>query len=69
MEQELKEETSVDLKDKAERCVDVLNNFKENLLEKIKLNICLEEQTECLKKMNIFNEGTEILKEIFKIQK
>ncbi len=69
IEQDIQTQSDVTLKTKAERYIDVLNNFKEDLFETIKVNNCLDEQMECLKKMNIFQEGSELLKEIFKIEK
>jgi len=69
IEPDVQTEETVVLKTKAEKCIDVLNNFKEDLFQTIKVNSCLDEQMECLKKMNIFQEGSELLKEIFKIEK
>lgn len=69
IEHDIQTEETVVLKTKAEKCIDVLNNFKEDLFQTIKVNNCLDEQMECLKKMNIFQEGSELLKEIFKIEK
>lgn len=68
MIEEIKEESVITLKSKAEKCIDVLNNFRDDLFETIKINTCLEEQMECLKKLNIFNEGAELLREVFNIE-
>jgi hypothetical protein len=68
MIEEIKEESSTILRSKAEKCIDVLNNFRDDLFETIKMNSCLEEQMECLKKLNIFSEGAELLREVFNIE-
>ena len=69
LEKDIQTQIDITLKTKAEKYVDALNIFKEDLFETIKLKNCIDEQLECLKRMNIFQEGSDILKEIFKIEK
>lgn len=57
-----------DLKVRAERCVDILNNVKSSLIDSFKEFECLEKQKDCLTKLNIFSQGAEILKDVFKIE-
>lgn len=54
---------------RAERCIDILNNVKISLIDSFKEFECLDKQKDCLTKLNIFSQGTEILKEILKIEK
>lgn len=58
-----------DLKVRASKCIDILNNVKSSLIDSFKEHDCLEKQKDCLTKLNIFNQGTEILKDVFKIEK
>jgi hypothetical protein len=58
-----------DSKVRAERCIDILNNVKISLIDSFKEFECLDKQKDCLTKLNIFSQGTEILKEILKIEK
>lgn len=58
-----------DLKVRASRYIDILNNVKSSLIDSFKEHDCLEKQKDCLTKLNIFNQGTEILKDVFKIEK
>ena len=69
LEKDIQTQIDITLKTKAEKYVDALNIFKEDLFETIKHKNCIDEQLECLKRMNIFQEGSDILKEIFKIEK
>lgn len=62
---ELDEETKV----RAERCINVLNSVKTSLIDSFKEFECLDKQKECLDKLNIFSQGAEILKDVFKIKK
>jgi hypothetical protein len=61
--------TEKDLKDYAEKCINILNDVKLNLLNSFKDVECLEKQKDCLMKLDIFSQGTEILKDVFKIEK
>ena len=61
--------TEKDLKDHAERCIDILNTVKTTLIDSFKEFECLDKQKDCLTKLNIFSQGAEILKDVFKIQK
>jgi hypothetical protein len=56
------------LKNKAERCIDVLNCIKDDLFDTIVEHNCFEKKKECLSKINIFNESAELLKTIFNIK-
>lgn len=63
-----KEAIEDDVKQRAERCLDILNDVKLSLLDSFKDFECLEKQKDCLTKLNIFNQGAEILKDVFKIK-
>jgi hypothetical protein len=63
-----KEAIEDDVKQRAERCLDILNDVKLSLIDSFKEFECLEKQKDCLTKLNIFNQGAEILKDVFKIK-
>jgi len=63
-----KEAIEDDVKQRAERCIDILNDVKLSLLDSFKEFECSEKQKDCLTKLNIFNQGAEILKDVFKIK-
>lgn len=63
-----KEAIEDDVKQRAERCLDILKDVKLSLLDSFKDFECLEKQKDCLTKLNIFNQGAEILKDVFKIK-
>ena len=60
---------NIDLKLHAEHCIDVLNNVKLSLMDSFKEYECLDKQKDCLNKLNIFNQSSDILKDVFKIEK
>jgi hypothetical protein len=52
----------------ATKCVDILNGFKDDLYDTIEeKSCCNEKKHECLLKINIFEEGSEILKDVFNL--
>lgn len=63
-----KEIVEEDVKLRAERCIDILNDVKLTLLDSFKEFECIEKQKDCLTKLNIFSQGAEILKDVFKIK-
>lgn len=63
-----KEIVEEDVKLRAERCIDILNDVKLTLLNSFKEFECIEKQKDCLTKLNIFSQGAEILKDVFKIK-
>lgn len=57
------------IKSYAEKCVDILNEFKANLYDTMEEeSSCRRKKHECLLKINIFEQGSEILKDVFNLQ-
>jgi hypothetical protein len=56
------------LKNYAVKCIDRLSEFKEDLYENMKEEGCFDKKSECLSKINIFEQGSEILKNVFNLE-
>ena len=56
------------IKSYAEKCVDTLNEFKTNLYDTMEEeSSSRRKKHECLLKINIFEQGSEILKDVFNL--
>lgn len=56
------------LKSYAAKCIDKLNEFKADLYETIEKHDCVDEKIKCLSKIDVFEQGSEILKNIFNLK-
>lgn len=58
-----------DSKKHAEHCINILHNVELSLIDSFKEYESLEKQKSCLNKIDIFKQSSDILKEVFKIEK